>query len=233
MEIADKTAYQAFLQSARGGYWNAIPADAPITHVLDIGAHVGYFSVYARMRWPKAKILAVEPDPYVWELLMRNTDHMDISVLQRALGDGRPAALAARRWCYPARQYRSTDEAHATIPTSGLDGMTAELDQFVGSLGTELLLKVDCEGAEASIVEHPELSARTLQSCAALMLELHGTTRVDVSQWVCSALAGTHFVRFVERRCILAVRRDFESQCGRQILHRLLWAETRRTRMAL
>jgi FkbM family methyltransferase len=46
--------------------WRALNA------IVDIGAHVGAFTVWAAMRSPRARILAVEPNPETFTFLERN-----------------------------------------------------------------------------------------------------------------------------------------------------------------
>jgi len=40
--------------------------------VLDIGALIGSFSLWAHEKWPKAEIFAFEPDPESYEFLLKN-----------------------------------------------------------------------------------------------------------------------------------------------------------------
>jgi len=43
--------------------------------IVDIGAHVGSFTVLCHHYWPEAKIVAIEPHPDSFDLLQRNTAH--------------------------------------------------------------------------------------------------------------------------------------------------------------
>jgi predicted RNA methylase len=49
--------------------------------IVDIGAHVGSFTVLCHHYWPAAKIVAVEPHPDSFELLVRNTAHIPANQL--------------------------------------------------------------------------------------------------------------------------------------------------------
>lgn len=51
--------------------------------IVDVGAHVGSFTVLCHEWWPEAKIVAVEPHPESFELLKRNTAHIAESQLLR------------------------------------------------------------------------------------------------------------------------------------------------------
>jgi hypothetical protein len=56
------------------------------THILDLGANVGYASVYFAARWPQARILAVEPATSNLDLLEKNTRPWNrITCLQAAV----------------------------------------------------------------------------------------------------------------------------------------------------
>src|SRR5690348_3095201 len=46
--------------------------DSPVKAVIDVGAHVGIFSLYASRHFKQAIIFAIEPSPENYELLLRN-----------------------------------------------------------------------------------------------------------------------------------------------------------------
>src|SRR5207249_1250785 len=54
--------------------------------ILDVGAHIGTFVLYAKTLWPEARVLAVEPNPRSNELLRLNTSCLeDVETYQIAL----------------------------------------------------------------------------------------------------------------------------------------------------
>src|SRR5437879_4246543 len=53
-----------------GTYGRAMISDGDT--VVDVGAHMGVFTVYAAMRNPHGRVLAIEPAPYNLELLRKN-----------------------------------------------------------------------------------------------------------------------------------------------------------------
>jgi len=58
-------------------------------YILDIGAHIGLFSLLASMLWPTARILAIEPHPPTFARLRENTLTVpNIQCHQAAHGDG-------------------------------------------------------------------------------------------------------------------------------------------------
>ncbi|MGW8767442.1 FkbM family methyltransferase [Streptomyces sp. NPDC055815] len=44
--------------------------------ILDIGANIGLFTLFALQRWPGAKVLSFEPAPDVFDTLRRNVEHL-------------------------------------------------------------------------------------------------------------------------------------------------------------
>ncbi|PLB49731.1 methyltransferase FkbM [Aspergillus steynii IBT 23096] len=57
--------------------------------VIDIGAHIGMFTLYIKNKYPHARILAFEPAPQTFETLSKNLDfhfHSDVEVHNVALG---------------------------------------------------------------------------------------------------------------------------------------------------
>ena len=57
--------------------------------ILDIGANVGSFALWASARWPGSTVTSYEPHPGTYELLRRNTDRRrDIVTINAALFPG-------------------------------------------------------------------------------------------------------------------------------------------------
>ena len=58
-----------------------VPQLKPGDRVLDIGAHIGSFSIHLARRFPKLHILSFEPHPVTYKLLKKNTDRKNIIVI--------------------------------------------------------------------------------------------------------------------------------------------------------
>jgi len=65
------------------------------THVVDVGANIGAFSMLARCLNPRAQIHALEPDAGTFQMLRENAELFRVDALQVAMGDGRPVATHA------------------------------------------------------------------------------------------------------------------------------------------
>ncbi len=44
--------------------------------IVDVGANVGSFSLWADLRWPRSTIHAYEPNPSTFDMLVRNVGHL-------------------------------------------------------------------------------------------------------------------------------------------------------------
>ncbi len=118
--------------------------------VVDVGANVGCFSIYAQ-RWAKqVSVYSFEPNPQIWPLLEQNTAHLpNIHCYPSGLSDydGESALYLHPRNTGQAslRDRNQTRQAiQVTIRHAG--AMLTELD-----LPYIDVLKVDTEGAEVSI----------------------------------------------------------------------------------
>lgn len=113
--------------------------------ILDIGAHAGAFSVWAIHRWPKAQIIAYEPQPDIYEqYLLPNISHepairaMNVAVRARA---GK-ASLGRGRGNPGEASFHNDNEERIEVECIS-----------VASLSNAEILKIDTEGCEVEIVE--------------------------------------------------------------------------------
>jgi len=170
------------------GEYNLPFTDLAPRHVLDLGANVGYASVYFAARWPDARILAVEPSRQNLALLEMNIrPWRRIAALPAAVWS-HPAQLEIANPDAPANAYRMTKAA-----AGGRDGIAAyTVGQLLDRHGCDRLglLKMDVEGAEAGILREP---AGWLDRVEVLLIELHDRLVPGCSQALCGALRGRRF----------------------------------------
>lgn len=116
--------------------------------ILDLGSHVGTSVLYFRRRFPRTRIVAVEPDPINFRRLERNVgDLTGVELLQVAVSD----------WDGPVTFYSSgsTDSWSSSLrQTRGWQrSMTVQgrrLDTLLSEIGVERadVMKIDIEGGE-------------------------------------------------------------------------------------
>ena len=127
--------------------------------ILDIGANVGAFSVWAARRWPGAAIYSYEPNPETFELLSKNVSNICVNAAvwsrdgESFLYDGNANSAE----CSLFHDWRGKDSGHKvkTVAASSLHPCD--------------ILKVDTEGSESIILN----GYLHLHTCKAVFLEWH------------------------------------------------------------
>ena len=134
--------------------------------VLDLGANVGLFGVDASLRWPGARITAVEPDPGNLAILRRCAE------LNASAGTWRVLPVAASTTDAPmhfvAGEGSESHEAHASELARSIEVPATDA---LALLGDADLAKIDIEGGEWAILADPRLRTAAVR---AIVLEHHG-----------------------------------------------------------
>lgn len=144
--------------------------------VIDIGANFGSFSVLAsRKVGPAGRVIAFEPDPRVFERLVRN---VAINKLGNVTVNNEAVAAAEG-----VMQLYVHDRSAFTTLAPDVDGRisadartvrvrTRTLASVIDGLDAEIgLLKIDCEGSEYGILD--ALDARTASRIRQITMEVH------------------------------------------------------------
>jgi FkbM family methyltransferase len=155
---------RVFGSDAHGGeYESGVELVKP--RVLDIGANLGAFSIWAARRWPGCGITAWEPHPDTFRMLCKNVGPWPVT-------DCRMQAVSARE---EPRVYLY-DGAHNCGEASLLKGSEqAESGRAVDNCHASKLppcdvLKIDAEGVELEVLRHyPHM-----RTCKLVLLEAHG-----------------------------------------------------------
>lgn len=167
---------------------------APGDVVVDVGGHIGLFSILLSLCHPGLVIHAFEPFPDNYWLFQRNLElHPAARVQlhpQAITSDGRALEMASD----PANSGGSTAHA-ASLTHRRVDGIpSCTLDVAFSALGIASckLLKLDCEGAEHEIVQ----ATRVLTRVEYLSAEVH------TNRWLASK--GCSLGRF-RMKCLEAI----------------------------
>jgi FkbM family methyltransferase len=133
--------------------------------IFDLGANVGYASVYFALRHPGARVLAVEPVPGNAALLRRNVERLPgIEVVEGAVWP-RPSRLVLED---PGKGYwgmRVTERAGGGVAAVTIGELLDRADaDWID------LVKVDIEGSERELFSE---NTDWLEYVGALVLELH------------------------------------------------------------
>jgi len=148
--------------------------------IIDAGAYTGFSTVYFAEKYPAATILALEPDPSNYALLVDNARaypnviplnmalwHCDCQIGLRDRGTG--------HWAF----FVDPGESGAARPRTEVEAVT--LRTLIDRFGVERvdLLKIDVEGAEKEIFEH---AGDWIERVNAIFAELHDRLKPGCSE---------------------------------------------------
>lgn len=142
--------------------------------ILDLGANIGLFSLYAARLAPEAKIFALEPFPATFNRLVETVhDHQletRVSCLNYAATGANGARIMAN---VPGpSQRRSLAVAASAMSGTAVSGKTLEAILRENNLSRVDLMKIDIEGSEYEVLlsTPPEVLKRITR----IALEYHG-----------------------------------------------------------
>jgi FkbM family methyltransferase len=117
----------------------------PIETVLDIGANIGLFSLWARHNFPTARIHAYEPNSNIIEFTRQNLTPIDVSVFNAGVTDENTKGDLVVKY--------SSRYGIAKKTAAGPLQFVSIADAIEKMGGTVDLIKLDCEGSEWEIME--------------------------------------------------------------------------------
>jgi FkbM family methyltransferase len=171
--------------------------------IVDAGAHIGLASLWYANRYPEAKVIALEPDPENYELLLRNTKAYDnIVPLNVALWNSSgTVALTDRQegsWAFQVRRPEEASASDRSVPSICVADLMRSFN-----LDHIDVLKVDIEGSEKEVFED---CAEWVHRVSAIAIELHDRFKSGCSRAFYAAT--TRFADEVMRNEDTFVRRE-------------------------
>ena len=140
--------------------------------VIDIGAHIGYFSIYSSQKAKNGKIFAFEPYNKSFEMLIKNLKINQINnVTTKNLGvtkkSGMDSLYLKKNSAIGNSIYKNSES------DSKIDIKTISLQDIIKNNDIQKIdfLKLDCEGAEYDILLN--LDYQTLQKIDKIVSEMH------------------------------------------------------------
>jgi FkbM family methyltransferase len=178
-----------------------LPIDISPRAIVDCGANVGYASVYFANRYPRARIVSIEPEPSNFKALVANTAaYPNIILVEAAI------------WPSPGRlvvdSSDSAWESRVSTPVNGLlptvEAVTLQ-DIFARCPANALdVAKIDIEGAEKEVFSSGCHS--WLGSVRVLIVELHDRIKSGCTEAFEQALEGQRFMRVVRKDTTILYR---------------------------
>jgi FkbM family methyltransferase len=183
IDTSDFCAYRDVLIFRSKSYDPGIPDFRPNT-IVDVGAHIGMASILFALKYPTARIIAIEPEPSNFEALVRNTaPYKTITPIQAALWreDGEVTLGASNAHVKGAFQVVANGPQRVRAIT---------IDTLMREAGIRSIdfLKVDIEGAEIEVFE----SSPWIRNVQVIAIELHDRVRPGCSSVVKNAARDLH-----------------------------------------
>jgi FkbM family methyltransferase len=155
--------------------------------VIDIGAHVGIVSTWLARAHPGVRVLAFEPVPDLFRLLVGNLARNGVGNVEAAnlavTADGRAVDMVLHGsntgGATSQLGLEVTDHRHYTVPSTTLDRIFDE-----HGIDRCRLLKIDCEGSEYEVL----LTSRRLGRVEHLRGEFHENRHLRAQGYSMEAL---------------------------------------------
>lgn len=164
--------------------------------IVDAGAHIGLSSMFFASRYPKATIIALEPEPSNFEILLMNTrNYPNIKPLQAGLWS-RKTQLCIENSNVPTWSFRvvesSTDSGISAIGIQDmlLNFKTNRID----------VLKIDIEGSECEVLNN---CASWIDKVGTIVIELHDRFRPGCTEALDAAISGHTYQKFISGESIV------------------------------
>lgn len=123
-----------------------VPFSPPKPTILDLGANIGAFSIWAYYRWPEAKIFAYEPHPMNYARLKANLVHYPVHTFN--WGIGRPGL----RVLHEGKHNCGEHSFHVAMNNPAPTGQHIEVRDPL-ELPEADIIKLDIEGCEMEVLE--------------------------------------------------------------------------------
>lgn len=152
----------------------------PYDTIVEVGGHIGSFSVYAARKAPQGRVVVYEPDPGNFTYLQKNIHLNKLSNIT-----AKKIAVAAKnetRIFFPSTVNTAESSMYAVkgrgqgiqVPTTTLSHMFEE-----HAIGSCDFLKLDCEGAEYEILFGTPASC--LKKIQKIAMECHNPSYFNIA----------------------------------------------------
>jgi FkbM family methyltransferase len=150
------------------------------SYIIDAGANIGLASIYFSHAFPKAKILALEPQKDNFDILEKNVQaYKNVTPVHAALW-GSNETISIKNPESLAASFMVDADDKSTIPALTVSYL---LEKY--NCRTIDVLKIDIEGAEKEVFE---VNTEWLKNVNVLIIELHDHYKANATKTVFKAL---------------------------------------------
>jgi FkbM family methyltransferase len=181
IDTSDFCAYRDVLIFRTKSYDPPIPDFAPKI-IVDAGAHIGMASILFTLKYPAARIIAIEPERSNFVALVRNTGAFKmITPIQAALWREDGEVTLGPSAAHTKGAFQIVENGPQRVRAITVDALMRE-----AGINSIDFLKVDIEGAEIELFE----SCSWIKKVEVIAIELHDRVRPGCSSVVHNAAKG-------------------------------------------
>ena len=172
LDTSDFCAYRDVLIFRTKSYDPPIPDFTP-SIIVDAGAHIGMASILFTLKYPAARIIAIEPEPSNFAVLVKNTAAFKmITPIQAAVWRENTEITLGPSTAHPKGAFQIVENGSQRVRAITIDKLMQE-----AGIDSIDLLKVDIEGAEIEVFE----SCFWIKKVRVMAIELHDRIRPGCS----------------------------------------------------
>lgn len=159
-----------------------------INTIIDAGANVGFASIYYSRRFPKSKILALEPEKSNFKILKKNVrPYPKVIPINKALWNSKTFLNISNRgktenWGFMVEESKNTQ--------NDITSLTVQECMKILQTQTIDIFKIDIEGSEKELFEK---NINWLSNVKFLVIELHEKMRVGSTESFYNAIKKYNF----------------------------------------
>lgn len=178
IDTSDFCAYRDVLIFKTKWYEPSIPEFSPRT-IVDAGAHIGMASILFALKYPGAKIIAIEPEVANFAALVKNTTpYKTITPIHAALWREDGEVMLGASNAHPKGAFQIVDNGSQRVRAITMGTLMSQ-----AGIDSVDLLKVDIEGAEVEVFA----SCPWIRNVRLIAIELHDRVRAGCSSVVKTA----------------------------------------------
>ncbi len=181
--------------------YNIKPKKEPL-FIIDAGANVGFTAVYFANKFPKARIIAIEPEESNFKLLQKNTEaYPNVRCIKAGLWNSDTKLRITNleknsKWGFQVEE--TTEDGPATCDAVSINLLMKEEGKEEIDIA-----KIDIEGAEKELFAK---NYQWLSKTNLMVIEFHDHMKPDSSKPFWDAAKGMKFKRYMKRKNVVLVR---------------------------